>query len=119
MKSMKKLIPLLLVAACTKSGMGEAVRTDITQRMESARPTISDCYKNALRENRKLKGMMVLAFTAAPQTGAFQSIEVTRDDLGSQPLQKCVVDAVGLLKLATPQKTAVSVEYPLDFAPTK
>jgi len=116
---MKKLIPLLLVAGCAKSGMGEAVRTDITQRMESVQPTIADCYKASLRENRKLKGMMVLAFTTAPSTGAFQGIEIVRDDLGDQALQKCVVDAVGGLKLATPQKTSVSVEYPLDFAPTK
>jgi len=116
---MRHLLVLTLLAGCAKSGMGEGVRTDITQRMETVRPTITDCYKAALRDNRKLRGLMVVEFTAAASTGTFTAIQIVRDDLADPGLQKCVADAVGGLKLATPQKAAVSVTYPLDFAPTK
>jgi len=117
---MKKLsLLLLVVAGCAKSGMGEAVRTDITMQMETIRPTVADCYKAALRDNRKLRGLIVVEFRAAATSGVFEGVQIVRDDLSNPTLQKCVVEAVGGLKLATPQKTAVSVTYPLDFAPTK
>lgn len=116
---MRALLPLLLVAGCAKSGMGESVRTDVAARMQAAAPTITDCYQRALRENRKLRGLMVVSFVAAAQTGAFQSVQIVRDDLQHPALGTCVVDAVAAQKLATPQKTNLSIEYPLDFAPTK
>jgi hypothetical protein len=115
------MITSLLAAttACSKAGMGGNVRTDISARMESASPTIAACYKAALREDRKLQGMMVVAFVAAPNTGAFGDVQVVRDDLRHAALANCVVEAVSGLKLATPQKTSVSVEYPLAFAPNQ
>jgi len=106
------------LAACAKSGMGEGVRTDVTARMESARPAITDCYARALKLDRKLRGMMVLSWTAAAKTGAFEQIAVQRDDMNDAMLQKCVIDSIALLKLATPQKSNLSITYPLEFAPT-
>jgi hypothetical protein len=113
------LMTSFLLAGCAKSGMGEAVRTDVNARMESARGQITDCYAKALKLDRKLRGMIVLQFDAAADSGKFENINVLRDDMNDQMLQKCVVESVGLLKLATPQKTKLSVTYPLDFAPTK
>jgi hypothetical protein len=115
----KRFLPLLLVAGCAHSGMSESVRTDISMRMESARPTLTQCYANELKFDRKITGMMVLQFEAAPSTGQFQAITVVRDDMNNPDLQKCVVGAVETLKLATPQKSKLSITYPLDFAPTK
>lgn len=113
------LMTTILLAGCAKSGMGDAVRTDVNARMESARGQITDCYAKALKLDRKLRGMIVLQFSAAAQTGKFEEIAVLRDDMNDAMLQKCVIDSVGLLKLATPQKTKLSITYPLDFAPTK
>lgn len=113
------VLAVVLVGGCAKSGMGDAVRTDVTARMQATAPTISDCYRQALRENRKLRGMIVVAFVAAAQTGAFQDVQIVRDDLQHPDLDRCIVDAVAAQKLATPQKTNLSIEYPLDFAPTK
>ena len=113
------LMTAILLAGCAKSGMGDAVRTDVVARMESARGVITDCYAKALKLDRKLRGMIVLQFNAAAQSGKFEQISVVRDDMNDATLQKCVIDSVALLKLETPQKTNLSITYPLDFAPTK
>jgi hypothetical protein len=107
-----------LAAACSKSGMGEGVRTDIAARMQTIQAPVQMCYAVALERNRKLRGIMVLDFRAAPNTGQFDQITVSRDEIGDETVKKCVVDEVGKLKLATPQKSAVSVSYPIEFAPS-
>ena len=117
--SSRRALVLVLVAGCGGSGMSGAVREDVNMRMESARPAITDCYASELKPDRKLRGMMVLQFTAAPKSGRFEGISVIRDDMNDPQLQKCVTDAVGALQLQNPQKTKLSVTYPLDFAPTK
>jgi len=113
------LVIAALLGGCVKNGMGESVRTDVTARMESARGPIQDCYHAALERDRKVRGQIVLAFRAAPATGKFEQVEVVRDELRDAALVECVVGAVAALTLQAPQKTAVSITYPLDFAPTK
>ncbi len=108
-----------LAAACSRTGTGGAVRSDITARMQSIAAPVQMCYAVALERNRRLRGLVVLSFRAAPGSGQFDQITVTRDDVGDEQVRKCVVDAVGTLKLATPQKTAVTVSYPLNFEPSK
>jgi hypothetical protein len=108
----------LALVGCSRTGTGGAVRTDINARMQSIPQPVQMCYAVALERNRKLKGMMVLSFRAAPSTGQFDQITVTRDEIGDAQVKQCVIDEVGKLKLATPQKTAVTVSYPIDFAPT-
>ena len=103
---------------CKKSGMGPGVRNDVTLRMQSAEGPISDCYATALKKDRKLRGTLVLAFVAAPSTGQFEQIDV-KQGLPDPNLTNCVVAEVGKLKLEQPQKTAVSVEYPIRFQPNK
>ena len=112
------VLSLALAAGCSKAGMGAGVHTDVSARMATIAAPVQMCYAVALEKNRRLKGMMVLSFRAAPSTGQFEQITVTRDDLGDPTVKACVVDAVGKLKLETPQKTAVSVNYPLDFQPS-
>lgn len=106
------------LGACSRTGTGSGVRTDITARMQTIQQPVQMCYAVALERNRKLKGLMVLSFRAAPSTGQFDQITVTRDEIGDETVKKCVVDEVGKLKLATPQKTAVTVSYPIEFAPS-
>jgi len=120
---MRRLAPIVLVAAlgaaaCSKAGMGAGVRTDIAARMQTISAPVQMCYAVALERNRRLKGMMVLSFRAAPSTGQFDQINVVRDEVGDPQVRTCVIEAVGKLKLETPQKTAVTVNYPLDFQPT-
>ncbi|HEU4734162.1 MAG TPA: AgmX/PglI C-terminal domain-containing protein [Kofleriaceae bacterium] len=109
---------VLGLAACGGSGLGADTRADITARMMSAQPPLQACYASALKSNRKLRGMMVLSFVAAPETGQFQEILVTHDELNDPGIRKCVVDEVGKLKLEKPQASRVSISYPIQFAPS-
>jgi hypothetical protein len=106
------------VAGCGGTGMGAETRADITARMTSAQQPLESCYQAALKTNRKLKGMLVLAFVAAPDTGQFQELSVTHDELNDPGMRKCVLDEIGKLKLEKPQASRVSISYPLRFAPS-
>ena len=118
------LAGLLAVAAlspmgCSRAGMGDAVRADITERMATTETPIAACYHAALQKNRKLRGRMVVSCTAAPSTGAFTDVRLVSSNLGDKELESCVLTAVGALALATPQKTSVAATYPLDFSPVE
>jgi hypothetical protein len=105
------------LTGCGGTGMGADTRADITARMTSAQPPLEVCYQAALKTNRKLRGMLVLTFVAAPQTGQFQEITIARDELDDPGMRKCVVDEVGKLKLDKPQAARVSISYPIRFSP--
>ena len=87
-------------------------------RMQSITAPVQMCYAVALERNRKLSGMMVLSFRAAPDTGQFDQITIERDEVGDAQVRTCVMEAVSKLKLEKPQKTAVSVSYPIEFQPS-
>lgn len=108
---------LLAVAACGGSGMGQNVRNDITQQMGTTQPKLSACYESALQAKRKLRGIMWLNFAIEPKTGKFRQVTVTRSDFQNQELETCVRDTVSGLALAVPQKSTVSVDYPISFEP--
>jgi hypothetical protein len=105
------------LAGCGGSGLGADTRADITARMTSAQQPLQACYEAALKSNRKLSGMMVLTFVAAPETGQFQEILVARDELRDPGIRQCVVNEVAKLKLEKPQASRVSISYPIRFAP--
>jgi len=104
---------------CGGTGLGADTRADITAQMTAAQQPLESCYQAALKSNRKLQGVIVLAFVAAPQTGEFQEITITRDELGDPGVRKCVLDEVGKHKLEKPQGSRVSISYPIHFAPNK
>jgi hypothetical protein len=106
-----------LAAACSRSGMGEGVRRDITARMTSAQGSLSSCYQTALEERRKLAGIMWLNFDVEAETGKFSNVAIARTEVSNPGLETCVIQTVSNLTLAEPQKSVVSVEYPLRFTP--
>ena len=107
----------ICAAGCGGTGLGADTRADITARMTSAQHPFAACYHAGLKTNRKLTGTMVIVFAAAPDTGQFQDIQVTRDELGDPLVRQCVIEEVGKLKLAKPQATRLSISYPIHFAP--
>jgi hypothetical protein len=116
---MSKLALIALVcAACGGAGMGADTRADITKQMNLAQPPIQSCYAEALKKNRKLKGIVSLEFIAEPETGRFKNILFRRDELQDPMVRQCIMDEVGKLKLDKPTKSAVSIPYPLRFSPT-
>jgi hypothetical protein len=111
------LVTLGLAAGCGGTGLGAETRADITARMATAQQPLESCYQTALKQNRKLQGMMVLSFVAAPSTGEFRDITIVRDELNDPSVRKCVIDEVSKLKLEKPQGSRVSISYPIRFAP--
>lgn len=109
---------LLVGAACSRTGTGAGVRADITARMQSVQSPIEQCYARTLQANRKAKGMMVVNFRAAASTGQFDQVNVVRDEPADDALRRCVIEQISQLKLQTPQRTAVTVSYPIRFAPS-
>lgn len=116
---MRRAILLLVsLAACSKAGMGAGVRTDIAARMATIAAPVQQCYAVALERNRRLRGFMTVSFRAAPDTGQFDQIMVMRDEVGDPQVKTCVIEQIGKLKLETPQVTAVTVNYPIEFQPS-
>jgi hypothetical protein len=113
------LCALALGAACSRSGLGDGVRRDISARMTSAQTTLSACYEKALQERRKLNGTMWLSFDIAAQSGKFSNVAITRTEVSNPSLETCVIQTVSGLTLAEPQKSVVSVESPIHFAPSQ
>ena len=111
------LVAVMAAAACGGSGMGQNVRNDVTNQMTTTQPKLSACYETALKEKRKLRGTMWLNIQIEPKTGKFRQVTVTRSDFQNQGLETCVRDTVSGLALAVPQKSTVSVDYPVNFEP--
>jgi len=106
------------VLACGGSGMGKAVRTDITNQMQAAAGDFASCYKQALQRNRDLAGQINLSFHIAAKTGQFEQVQVVRDRVGDDGLSQCVQTTVAGLKLSKPQSTGLKTTYPIDFSPS-
>jgi hypothetical protein len=112
------LVGLAIAAGCGGTGLGAETRADITARMTTVQQPLESCYHAALKGNRRLQGMIVLSFVAAPSTGEFRDITIVRDELNDPAVRKCVIDEVGKLKLEKPQASRVSINYPIHFAPS-
>ena len=112
------VVAALATAACSRTGTGAGVRADITARMQTIQGPIQQCYSDALKANRRLKGMMVVNFRAAAGTGQFDQVTIGRNEAVDASLGRCVVELVAKLKLETPQRTAAEIAYPIRFAPS-
>jgi hypothetical protein len=97
--------------------MGDSVRRDISAQMASAQKPLSACYQKALQERRKLRGMMWLSFDIAAESGKFSNVAITQTEVSNPGLETCVIQTVSDLALNEPQKSVVSVEYPVRFTP--
>lgn len=104
-------------AGCGNTGMGQAVRDDITLQMTQAKSPIGKCYETALKANRKLRGMIQLHAVAEAKTGKFINVAIDRNELPDDTLAACVIAEVSKLKLAKPTKSKVAISYPLEFIP--
>ncbi len=117
MRNTNKLLTMLFLPmlGCAGSGLGQAVRQDVTTQMTAAEPNLNTCFQAALARNRKVQGSITLGIVAESGTGKFTQVAVEKSDVGDPELEKCVVEQVSTLKLATPTKTQLKVEYPVRF----
>lgn len=105
------------LAGCKSAGMGAETRADIAARMKSAEGPIQACYADALKQNRKLKGVISLQFVAEAKTGQFKNVNVLRDEPRDPAITKCVVAEVGKLKLEKPTSASVQINQPIRLLP--
>ncbi|MGE0550446.1 MAG: AgmX/PglI C-terminal domain-containing protein [Kofleriaceae bacterium] len=102
---------------CGGAGMGAATRADIQARMQSAQPPIQACYAEALKTNRRLKGMVTIELVAEASTGQFKDVIFRRDELNDPTVRQCILAEVSKLKLEKPTSAKVSINYPFRFMP--
>jgi hypothetical protein len=114
------ILSLLLgsgLAACKSAGMGPETRADIAAQLKTAEAPIQACYAEALKKNRRAKGVISLRFIAEASTGQFKSINVLRDEPRDPAITQCVVAEVGKLKLSKPTSSAVQIDQPIRLMP--
>lgn len=107
-----------LAAACGGAGLGMEVRTDIQARMTSVKPALDTCYHQALKNNRRLRGMVTIELVAEASSGQFKHVMIRRDEVQSPEVRDCIVAEIGKLKLEKPTSANVQFTYPLRFSPT-
>jgi hypothetical protein len=123
MLTRSSIMSLLLLAgasalvACKSAGMGAETRADIAAQMKLAEDPIQACYADALKKNRRAKGVISLRFIAEASTGQFKSINVLRDEPREPAITQCVVAEVGKLKLSKPTSSAVQIDQPIRLMP--
>lgn len=106
-----------MVTGCKSAGMGAETRADITAQMKAAEDPIQQCYADALKQNRRLKGRISLRLVAEANTGQFKNISVLRDEPGEPAITKCVVAEIGKLKLSKPASSQVQIDQAINLMP--
>ncbi len=111
-------IALLVLGACA-TGADPKIRTEIGAKITSAQAPIQACYQKSLFTNRKLRGMYVVQFAAAADTGQFQEITLRRDEPADPVLRFCVIQELAKLKLDKPPGKRIEVDsVPIKFEPS-
>jgi hypothetical protein len=105
------------LASCKSAGMGAETRADITAQLKAAEGPIQSCYAEALKKNRRAKGVISLQFVAEANTGQFKNINVLRDEPRDPAITQCVVGEVGKLKLSKPTSASVQINQPIRLSP--
>src|SRR5215212_5894785 len=107
------------LAACKSAGMGPETRADITAQLKTAEAPIQACYADALKKNRKARGIISLRFVAEASTGQFKNINVLRDEPSDPAITRCVVAEVSKLKLSKPTSSSVQIDQPIRLMPNQ
>lgn len=105
------------LAACKSAGMGPETRADIAAQMKLAEGPIQACYADALKKNRRARGVISLQLTAEASTGQFKNVSVLRDEPRDPEVTRCVVTEVSKLKLSKPTSSAVLIDQPIRLMP--
>ncbi len=106
---------VLVIAAGCATGADPKIRVEIGSKLDGAKVPIQACYQKSLITNRKLRGMYVVQFAAAADTGKFVDISLRRDEPADPVLRYCVIQEIAKLGLAKPPGKRIEV----DSAPIK
>jgi hypothetical protein len=106
---------LLGLTAC--GGIGSA-KSNLRSAVDAKKPTLDDCYAQALVRDQSASGAMTLKLTVKDGTGMVDKVEVVDPGFADGELQSCVEGALTGLTIASKPKANVEIEYTLQFSPT-
>jgi TonB family protein len=92
--------------------------TIVTRAIRSRTAAIRRCYERELRDQPTLAGSLDVAFTIEA-TGEVTGVRLADDTIGSDRLERCVLDVVRSIRRigAQPEGGAVRYVYPIVFVP--
>lgn len=80
---------------------------------------LTDCFRSQLAGRRWLGGHVALHWDVAA-TGEITAVKLTESDLGSWPIERCLIEVARQLELGTPTGSApAEIAIPLDFTATR
>lgn len=110
------LVLIVVLGAACATGADPKIRVEIGSKLDGAKVPIQACYQKSLITNRKLRGMYVVQFAAAPDTGKFVDISLRRDEPADPVLRFCVIQEIAKLGLAKPPGKRIEVDsVPIKF----
>ncbi len=117
---MKKLAILAFaLAACAGTKRDTATyRADTEKVLQSRVAQIESCYAAALAGDAAAKGTVTVSFTVAKKTGMIESVAIDRaHSTATEPVTKCVTDALVGLKLEPPDKNEGRATFTFELDP--
>jgi TonB family protein len=76
---------------------------------------LSACYHDQLKATRFVGGSIELSFVVRPD-GAVDTVKLSKGDLGSWPVERCMLEVGRAMRFAAPRgKAAAEFTLPLDF----
>ncbi len=87
----------------------EVIKSTVGRQMGKVRA----CYERGLKREAGLAGKLLMSWKIKTD-GTVKSVSVVRDELGSDKVSMCVIDAVSSFKFPHGTET-VSIEYPMAF----
>ena len=107
------------IAACGgKARSADAYRADTRILLDMRQSQIEGCYNQALATDATLAGNVKVTFVVEKKTGLVTKTMVDpKATTAPEPLQKCVVDALGGLKLDPPDRNEGQASFEYAFEP--
>lgn len=88
----------------------------LRRALRARMPAIQQCYEVELTRTPGLAGRISVSMQVE-RAGNLSHVVATGDTVGSRGLATCVINNVSTIRLATGPSEAVTVEYPIIFAP--
>lgn len=88
----------------------------LRRALRARMPAIQQCYEAELTRTPGLAGRISISMQVE-RIGSLSHVVAADDTVGSRGLATCVINNVSTIRLATGPSEAVTVEYPIVFAP--
>jgi hypothetical protein len=105
---------LAFTGAC--AGVGNS-QEHLRSAVEAQRPTLDECYGEALARDESLRGQLALVLFVDKADGRVRDAQVTESGVSDLALQECVRSSLVGLTLEERPKVELEVSYTFEFVP--